>query len=278
MKALIPAAGLGTRYLPLTKAVPKELIPVDGLPVIHHVVAEAKEAGCRDIGIIVSKGKDALREYFTWNEPLMLWLEAKGKRHHMAEWEALMEGLRFSWIDQPEQLGLGHAISCGEAFAEGQPVCILLGDTIMQGGSPLPGMVHRYQETGQSQVAVEPVSAERATRYGVCGGQESTSRAGTFDLDCMIEKPRPGEIPTMRGANGIPLSEAYAFAARYVLSPSIFQALRATSVGRNNEIQLTDAMRGLLESEGFGAIRLPGIRVDVGSPETSLPPACSVAS
>lgn len=265
MKALIPAAGLGTRYLPLSKAVPKELIPVGKFPVLHHVVAEAKAAGCTEIGIILSAGKEAIREYFRWDAPLMDWLDRTGKRSAMAEWEDLMDGLSFTWIDQPEQRGLGDAIACGAAYAGKQPVCVLLGDTIMEGGSPLPGMVEQFRQTKRSQVAVEPVPAERATRYGVCGGEFTD--AGIYALDTMIEKPALGEVPKMRGAHGVLLPDAYAFAARYVLSPAIFDALESATPGRNNEIQLTDAMAAVLAKEGFGAVRIPGKRVDVGSPD-----------
>ncbi len=265
MKALIPAAGLGTRYLPLTKAVPKELIPVRGLPVLHHVVAEAKAAGCREIGVILSAGKEAIRRYFSWDRELMDWLDRTGKRAAMAAWEALMDGLSFSWIDQPEQRGLGDAILCGSDFADGDPVCVLLGDTIMEGGSPLPEMVRRHAAGGLSMVAVEPVAPERATRYGVCGG--TVREDGGFDLDTMIEKPAREEMPVMHTAGGAALPEAYAFAARYMLSPALFPALAQTGAGRNGEIQLTDAMASVLREEGFGAVRLPGRRVDVGSPD-----------
>ncbi len=268
MKALIPAAGLGTRYLPLTKAVPKELIPVGAFPVLHHVVAEAKAAGCREIGIVLSRGKEAIREYFTWNQPLMDWLDAAGKRAAMAEWERLMDGLAFEWIDQPRQRGLGDAVACGAGFAAGGPVCVLLGDTLMEGGSPLPVMVDHYRSRGRSQVAVEPVSAARATRYGVCGGRRLPD--GTFALDAMVEKPRPAEIPVMRGVDGRPLPHAYAFAARYVLSPAIFDALARAVPGRNGEIQLTDAMAAVMAAEGFGGVALPGRRRDIGSPEATL--------
>lgn len=264
MKALIPAAGLGTRYLPLTKAVPKELIPVGRFPVLHHVVAEAKAAGCREIGIILSEGKEAIRQYFTHDEALMESLVASGKADLMADWEDLMDGLTFTWIDQAEQRGLGHAIACGADFAGKDPVCVLLGDTIMEGGSPLPGMVRQFRDSGRSQVAVEPVPAERATRYGVCGGDFRDS--GLYDLDVMIEKPALGEVPKMRGAYGTLLPEAYAVAARYVLSNTIFGALASAQPGRLGEIQLTDAMAAVLAEEGFGAVRIPGKRVDVGAP------------
>lgn len=263
MKALIPAAGLGTRYLPLSKAVPKEMIPVGPFPVLHHVVAEAKAAGCNEIGIILSEGKAAIRRYFTWDGALMDWLEARGKRELMAEWEDLMEGLRFEWIEQREQRGLGDAVRCGEGFAGGEAVCVLLGDTIMEGGSPLPEMVRTYRATGRAQVAVEPVERERATRYGVCGG---TARAdGGFDLEAMIEKPLLEEMPVMReGGEASPA--AYAFAARYILTPPVFAALRGGQPGHNGEIQLTDAMAAVLERDGFGAVRIPGIRRDIGAP------------
>jgi UTP--glucose-1-phosphate uridylyltransferase len=265
MKALIPAAGLGTRFLPLSKAVPKELIPVRGLPVLHHVVAEAKAAGCREIGIILSAGKEAIRRYFSWDAALMDWLDRTGKRAVMAEWEALLDGLHFSWIDQPEQRGLGDAIACGAAFAAGDPVAVLLGDTIMQGGSPLPEMVRRHHAEACSMVAVEPVPAQRATRYGVCGGH--IDEEGAMQLDSMIEKPSLEEMPVMRDPHGNALPDAWAFAARYLLSPGIFEALKHTGKGRNGEIQLTDAMRALMQAEGFGAVRLPGSRLDVGTPE-----------
>jgi UTP--glucose-1-phosphate uridylyltransferase len=263
MKALIPAAGLGTRCLPLTKAVPKELIPVRGLPVLHHVVAEAQQAGCDEIGIILSAGKEAIRRYFTWDEALMDWLERAGKRAAMAEWEALMAGLTFTWIDQSEQRGLGHAIACGADFAAGEGVVVLLGDTIMEGGSPLPEMVRRFRAERRSIVAVEAVEPERATRYGVCGGRLRAD--GGIDIDSMIEKPALAEMPRLLSPDGAPQPRACAFAARYVLSAGIFPALAATGAGRNGEIQLTDAMRALLVSEGFGAVRLPGRRVDVGA-------------
>lgn len=274
MKALIPAAGLGTRYLPLSKAVPKELIPVKGLPVLHHVVAEAKAAGCRQIGIVLSEGKEAIRKYFTWDAGLMDWLDAKGKRAAMAEWEALMDGLEFAWIDQPDQRGLGDAIACGRDFAAGEGVVVLLGDTILEGGSPLPEMVRRFEAEGHSQVAVEAVPHERATRYGVCSGRIRPD--GGFHLDKMVEKPSLEELVEGQGTRNkdpspsslVPRPKsafAYAFAARYVLSPAIFPALQATRAGYGGEIQLTDAMAAVMRDEGFGAVPIPGVRMDIGT-------------
>ncbi|NBD36961.1 MAG: NTP transferase domain-containing protein [Verrucomicrobia bacterium] len=262
-KALIPAAGMGTRYLPLSKAVPKELIPVNGFPVLHHVVAEAKAVGCREIGIVLSEGKEAIRTYFSEDSELLAWLDGNGKRHVMSEWEALMEGLTFRWIDQPEQRGLGDAIACGESFADGDPVCVLLGDTIMEGGSPLGPMVAHYRKSGFSQVAVEPVSRSKAVRYGVCGGVRDGD--GNFQLNRMVEKPLSEQIPMMRDERGQPLQDAYAFAARYVLTPTVFGALHAIPPGHNGEVQLTDAMAVVLEKEGFGAVAIPGRRLDVGT-------------
>lgn len=262
-KALIPAAGMGTRYLPLSKAVPKELIPVDGLPVLHHVVAEAKAAGCREIGIILSDGKEAIRTYFTPDEALVRWLEEKGKRAVMAEWEALMDGLRFTWIRQAEPRGLGDAVRCGAAFAGDEAVCVLLGDTLMRGGSPLPDMVAAAAESGLAHVAVEAVAPPRATRYGVCGGTRHAD--GRFVLEHMVEKPSLREVPRMRTEDGRELESAYAFAARYVLTPAVFRELQATPPGLNGEIQLTDAMAAVLARDGFGAVALPGERLDVGT-------------
>jgi len=259
MKALIPAAGLGTRYLPLSKAVPKELIPVGAFPVLHHVVAEAKAAGCREIGIILSEGKEAIRRYFSWDSDLMSWLDATGKRAVMADWETLMDGLAFTWINQAEQRGLGHAIGCGAEFVGKEACCVLLGDTIMEGGSPLPEMMALHRATGQSVVAVEEVPPERATRYGVCWG--ATRKDGAFDLQRMIEKP-PREVIEAQTD-----SPPMVFAARYVLTAGIFDELRRGRAGHNGEIQLTDAMSELMLREGFHACPLPGKRRDIGSPE-----------
>lgn len=268
MKALIPAAGLGTRCLPLTKAVPKELFPVDGLPVLHHVVAEAKAAGCTEIGIILSPGKEAIRQYFTWDAKLMDWLDAVGKRAVMTEWEHLMDGLTFTWLEQLEQRGLGDAVHCGADFANGDPVCLLLGDTVMEHASPLPAMVQRYAATQRSQVAVEPLSPENATRYGVCGGQLDV--AGHLDIEAMLEKPALDEMPSVRQADGTAVDAVFAFAARYVLSSAVWPALQSLPPGRNGEIQLTDAMAAVLAAEGFGGVPLPGIRRDVGLPTRQL--------
>ena len=264
MKALIPAAGLGTRCLPLTKAVPKELLPVDGLPVLHHVVAEAKAAGCTEIGIILSSGKEAIRQYFSWDSALMDWLDASGKRAAMAEWEALMDGLSFTWLEQAEQRGLGDAVRCGASFAQGEALCVLLGDTIMQQASPLPQMVERYRETKVSQVAVEPLAPAEATRYGVCGGQLNAE--GHLKINTMIEKPTLPEMPSVNQADGQAAAQVYAFAARYVLTPAVFAALETLPPGRNGEIQLTDAMAAAMSKEGFYGIPLPGQRRDVGLP------------
>lgn len=269
MKALIPAAGLGTRFLPWSKSVPKELFPVGAYPVLHYIVAEAKAAGCSEIGIVLSAGKEAIRHYFSDDPDLTAWLEAKGKREILSSWEDLMDGLQFTWIDQPEQRGLGDAVRCGTEFAGDEGVCLLLGDTLMERGSPLPEMVARFHSSGLSQVAVEPVPPDLATRYGVCGGRMDGNAA--FHLDRLVEKPPVDDIPVMRDTSGHPLQEAYAFAARYVLSPSVFVALAQTKPGRNGEIQLTDAMAAVLDHEGFGAVPLPGRRRDIGVPDSSDP-------
>ncbi len=269
MKALIPAAGLGTRFLPWSKAVPKELFPVGAYPVLHYVVAEAKACGCTEIGIILSKGKEAIRDYFSFDADFLDGLAARGKRKFLSAWEELMDGLEFTWIDQPEQRGLGDAVRCGGEFAAGDGICLLLGDTLMEGGSPLATMVKQYRSSQLSQVAVEPVDAQQATRYGVCGGTKD--QHGNFQLTCMLEKPGLSEIPVMHDTSGQPLPDAYAFAARYVLSPSVMMALQTTEPGRNGEIQLTDAMLKVLNEEGFGAVPLPGKRRDIGMPESPEP-------
>lgn len=264
MYAILPAAGYGTRFLPWTKAVPKELLPVGDRPVIHGVVEEAVAAGIQEIVLVISEGKEAILRYFESDPDLEAHLKGVGKADLLSDWQTLVNGLTFHVVYQHEMKGLGHAIRCGlEQVPEGQASAVLLPDTLIRGTSPLGEMVQTLQETGCGSVAVEPVSEDRAVKYGICGGREV--RTGAFELDQMIEKPAPEQIPRMHLLSGE--TAIMAFAARYVFPPSLREVLDRTPPGKNGEIQLTDAMSALLETEGFHAYALQGVRQDIGTPE-----------
>ena len=268
-KAVLPAAGFGTRMLPVTKVVPKELLPVAARPVIHHVVEEAVAAGITDILIIVSRGKEAIADYFDRAPELEQRLEQSGK-HVLADELRRIAGLaRFHYVRQPEMRGLGDAVLLAREHVGEEPFALLLADTIIGpgpggcAGSPLGAMVEAHGRFGTGVVAVEPVREERVSRYGIVGGREV--EPGIFRVDRMVEKPVPAEAPRLGRLDG---SAGYtAFAARYVLPGAIFEELARTPPGRNGEIQLTDAMEAVRIRQGFHAVSLPGRRLDVGDPE-----------
>lgn len=261
-KAVLPAAGFGTRMLPVSKVIPKELLPVGARPVIHHVVAEAVAAGITDILIIISRGKEAIADYFDRAPELEARLEASGKGALAEELRAISRMARFHYVRQAEMKGLGDAILHGREHVGDEPFAVLLADTIIAGGSALPAMVAAQARFGTGVVAVEPVREERVSRYGIVGGDEL--EPGLFRVDAMVEKPKPADAPRLRTSTGAAFT---AFAARYVLPGSIFSELERTPPGRNGEIQLTDAMESLRKREGFHAVRLPGRRLDVGDPD-----------
>ncbi len=276
MKAVIPAAGLGTRFLPFAKAVPKEMLPLGDKPVIHYVVAEAAAAGFDEILIIISRGKESIREYFSPNPALESHLEATGKDGALAAVRQATSMARIEYIYQEEMRGLGDAIKHAAAFAAGEPVfAVLLGDTVMRGTSPLPAMAGAWNQWRKPSVALEPCAVERVSRYGVAGGREV--RPGLFELDRLVEKPAPASAPTLTGAGGATLP-FHAFAARYLFTPEIFGCLDATKASANGEIQLTDAMSRLLGRSGLLGVTWSGQRLDIGNPAGLIEAAQSLAA
>jgi UTP--glucose-1-phosphate uridylyltransferase len=263
-KAVLPAAGFGTRMLPVSKVIPKELLPVGAKPVIHHVVAEAVAAGITDILIIISRGKEAIADYFDRAPELEARLEATGKAALAAEMRAVAQMARFHFVRQQEMRGLGDAVLQARDHVGDEPFAVLLADTIIApagSGSPLPSMIAAHARLGTGVVAVEPVKEERVSRYGIVGGEEI--EPGLYRVDAFVEKPALADAPRLKTSGGPGYT---AFAARYILPPSIFAALAATPPGRNGEVQLTDAMEAVRRAEGFHAVRLPGRRLDVGDP------------
>jgi UTP--glucose-1-phosphate uridylyltransferase len=260
-RAVIPAAGLGTRMLPAAKAVAKELLPVLDKPAIQYVVEEAAAGGIRDVLLISSPAKRAVERHFQPDEELEKRLERGGKGALLASIRDLMGRVSVHAVDQPQQRGLGDAVRHARAFVGDEPFLCMLGDTIFSavadgGGQPLPArqLVDAYRELGTAVIGVEPVEPERVERYGIVGGTEV--RPGVLRLDTLVEKPALASAPSR-----------LAIAARYVLTPAIFDCLDATPPGTGGEIQLTDAIRLLLQrGEAVHAVVLKSKRHDIGSP------------
>ncbi|MBI5381758.1 MAG: NTP transferase domain-containing protein [Opitutae bacterium] len=264
MKAVLPAAGFGTRFLPLAKAIPKEMLPLGDKPVIHYVVAEAVAAGFDDILIILSRGKEAIPTYFTPNPDLERHLEQIGKTRELAALRELSRLGRIHYTYQPAMRGLGDAVRQAKEFVGNDPVfAVLLADTVMHGGSPLPAMLAAWRQHAQPSVALEPCPAEKVSRYGVAGGRQL--EPDVFALAQLVEKPKPEVAPRLLDAAGATLPY-HAFAARYLFTPEIFDCLDTTAAGYGGEVQVTDAMEQLRTRRGFLGVRWPGRRLDIGHP------------
>ena len=264
MKAVLPAAGWGTRFLPISKAVPKEMLPLGAKPVIHYVAEEAAAAGCTDILVIINQSKESIRRYFEPDPHFEAILEKTGKHAELAEFRKPASLARFQFLYQPEMRGLGDAVLMAREFVGEEPFAVLLADTVIAGTSPLARMVQLTTRTHRSCVAMEECPHERVARYGIAGG--SVDKEGLFRLDEMEEKPAPDSAPRLRYADGSTLAH-HAFAARYVFTTEIFHALDCCHSGHNGEIQLTDAMRTVMRKQGFFGVPFSGRRLDIGNPK-----------
>ena len=252
-KAVIPAAGLGTRFLPVTKAQPKEMLPIIDTPTIQYVVEEAVTAGIEDILIISGKGKRAIEDHFDRNWELESLLNEKNDESLYNEIRHIADMADIHFIRQKEMNGLGDAIRYARYHVGNEPFAVLLGDTIIDTVIPVTQqLIDIYEQYRQSVVAVETVPHEKVYRYGIIGGTKISDTL--WEVDEMIEKPEVDKSPTN-----------LAFAGRYILTPEIFNSLDQTPAGKNNEIQLTDAMSILLQRESIYAHVMKGIRYDIGN-------------
>lgn len=275
MKAIIPAAGLGTRFLPIAKAVPKEMLPLGDKPVIHYVVAEAAEAGFDEILIVVSRGKESIIQYFAPNPELENHLEAAGKSGALEAVRQVSAMARIEFVFQDKMRGLGDAVKLGRDYVGSDPVfAVLLGDTVMRHSSPLGAMAAAWKNSRKPSVCLEPCAEERVSRYGVAGGRET--EPGIFELDELVEKPAPDRAPRLTSRDGSRLP-FHAFAARYLFTPDIFNCLEKTTAGFAGEIQLTDAMEQLRQKSGMLGVTWPGKRLDIGSPSGLIEAAQAMA-
>jgi len=252
-KAVIPAAGLGTRFLPATKAQPKEMLPVVDRPAIQYVVEEAVKAGIDDILIITGRGKRSLEDHFDRSIELEVSLEASGKHDLLREVRGLAELADIHYVRQGEALGLGHAVSVARKHVGGEPFVVMLGDDIMDEHSTvLSDMITAYERTSGSVVAFKSFPPEEISSYG-CAAHEPTDEPNLVRLRGIVEKPAPEDAPSDLAVMG-----------RYLFTPEIFDALDRTKPGVGGEIQLTDAIAILLaEQPVYGFVFDEG-RFDIG--------------
>jgi len=251
-KAVIPAAGLGTRFLPVTKSMPKEMLPIIDKPVIHYVVEEAVDSGIDDVLIITGRGKRAIEDYFDDAPELRMHLERYGKCQQLEDLQRIsrFEGIHF--IRQREPKGLGDAVLCAERHCGNDPFAVLLGDDIMKDHIPCTKqLIDIFNRTGSSVIAIQKVPEEHLNKYGIVKGKESGKNL--LLIEDIVEKPRQADAPSHFGSIG-----------RYVFTPTLFSCLKRISKGSGGEIQLTDAIRLLLKKEDVYAYLYDGRRFDTG--------------
>lgn len=253
-KAVIPIAGFGTRMLPAAKAVPKELLPVLDRPTVQYVLEEAAAAGIDDALLVTSRDKKAIEDHFDRSPELEERLRAGGKESLLASVTALSARVKIHAVRQAEQRGLGDAVDQAKHHVGDQPFLCMLGDTIFSGEDlPAKQLIAAHEEFGTAIIGLEEVPMEKVGRYGIVGG--TLVREGVLRLETLVEKPPPEAAPSR-----------FAIAARYVLTPAIFDCIQHTSPGKGGEIQLTDALRLLLAREPIHGVVLRAARHDIGNP------------
>lgn len=254
-KAVIPAAGLGTRFLPATKSQPKEMLPIVDKPTIQYVVEEAVASGITDILMVIGKGKRAIEEHFDRNAELEAELEEKKRVEELRAVRRISSLADIHFVWQKELNGLGDAVACARHHVGNEPFAVLLGDVVASTTSGVPltkQMMSVFEDHGECVVALEEVPRDRVSRYGVVDGKSIGGRV--FRLADLVEKPSVEEAPSNMVVAG-----------RYILRPEIFDLIRETPRGRNNEVQLTDALRTLVRARGGYGLLFEGRRYDIGN-------------
>ncbi len=250
-KAIIPAAGLGTRFLPATKAMPKEMLPIVDKPTIQYIVEEAIESGVEDIIVVTGKGKRAIEDHFDIAFELEHTLEEKGK-FDILEKVRKSSNVNLHYIRQKEPKGLGHAVWCARNFIGDEPFAVLLGDDIVQSETPCTKqLIEQYEQTGRSIIGVQMVNVDQTQRYGIVDPGQRVDNL--YEVTRFVEKPPQGQAPSNLAIMG-----------RYVLTPEIFSFLGEHEIGAGGEIQLTDAIQKLNMLQGVYAFDFQGVRYDVG--------------
>jgi UTP--glucose-1-phosphate uridylyltransferase len=251
-KAVIPAAGLGTRFLPATKAVPKELLPIVDVPTIQYIVKEAVDSGIKDVIFVTGRGKDSILDHFDSYPELEQKLLSEGKNDLADALRETSSMVKVVSVRQQEPKGLGHAVLCAKDLIGDEPFLVLLGDDLVDAATPCSRqMIDVHKKHGKSVVALLRVANEDVPKFGICGGHNIEERV--YLLDTMVEKPSLEDAPSN-----------LAIVGRYILEPSIFKYLEEVKPGKSGEIQLTDAMARMMKVEGFVGYEFIGDRYDAG--------------
>ncbi|MEO5669875.1 MAG: UTP--glucose-1-phosphate uridylyltransferase GalU [Ramlibacter sp.] len=261
-KAVFPVAGLGTRFLPATKAQPKEMLPIVDKPLIQYAVEEAYAAGIRHMIFVTGRNKRAIEDHFDTAYELENELEANGKHELLSLVRAMQpDDMDCSYVRQPRSLGLGHAVLCAQPLVGDEPFAVLLADDLMTGpdggAAVLTQMVDVFQKLPTSLLAVQEVPLEDVRLYGIVAGSPAGERL--IKVDRMVEKPQPAAAPSRMGVSG-----------RYILTPAVFDHIRNNPRGAGGEIQLTDGIAKLIDTEGVHAYQYEGKRYDCGSKQGFL--------
>ena len=252
-KAVFPAAGLGTRFLPATKAQPKEMLPLVDKPIIQYGVEEAVAAGIDNIILVTGRGKNAIEDHFDVSVELETFLESRGKKDLLAEIRKVSNLINFAYVRQGEPLGLGHAVLVTKTLVGDEPFAVILGDDVIDADPPAIGqMIKVFNEVEGPVLAIERVPRETVSSYGIIDADEV--RPGVYRIRDLVEKPPQHEAPS-----------DLAIIGRYVLTPDIFPALEATASDRTGEIQLTNGLRRLLKDRPIYGCRIDGVRHDTGN-------------
>src|SRR6266516_4139072 len=251
-KAVFPAAGLGTRFLPATKASPKEMLPLVDKPLIQYVVEEAVASGIESVIIVTGRGKAAIEDHFDISFELESLLRERGRDEELAQVRRISDMVQVSYVRQREALGLGHAVLQARALVGDEPFAVMLSDDVIDSQTPaLKQLINVYEKYDTPVIGTMQVAGEAISRFGVIDGEEV--EAGVYKIRDMVEKPVFSEAPS-----------DLAIIGRYVLTPDIFDELEKTRPGAIGEIQITDAMRSLLKQRPFYAVRFEGTRYDAG--------------
>lgn len=251
-KVIIPVAGWGTRSLPATKNIPKEMLPIYNKPVIQYVVEEAQRANIQDVIFVTNRDKNVIEDHFDYNLQLESVLERAGKLDKLAEVRKVAEMVNIMSVRQKKQLGLGHAVMCARELVRGEPFAVMVGDDLMFSGVPgIRQLIDVAMAEKMPVIGVMEVPWEKVSRYGIIQGEEVSP--GVYRVQDMVEKPAREDAPSR-----------LAIVGRYVLTPDIFGHLDKVQPGHGGEIQLTDALRTLAQERGMMAVRMAGMRFDAG--------------
>lgn len=253
-KAIFPAAGFGTRFLPATKAIPKEMLALVDKPIIQYGVEEALAAGCDQLVIVTGRGKSAIEDHFDVSYELECTLEKRGKQDLLAVSRQVSHMVRLSYVRQKEALGLGHAVLMARDLVGDEPFAVILPDDVIDAPTPcLKQMVDLFEKVQATILATQPIEGSAISSYGVLAGTPDPNDSRLFAVSDLVEKPKPADAPSKNAIIG-----------RYILTPAIFDVLERTPLGAGGELQLTDGIKGLLQAEKVYGYSFEGTRYDAG--------------